>query len=217
MKKKHIIGLATLVVLAITTYIILLYENRAYDPYEVAQINSFLSQQSNIESKTNGEVLGYNPKWPLFLGFIALKRDGVYKLSSITFFDPKGYPRNTSGCFSVNNFKFLSQMNTSFGFIDSLVIKNCPKLERVLAYHNQLTFVNIENCPSLEDLYLEENLLETLDLTGCPNLKEFSIRDTPGEDILLRELIVLESQPWQEWDLDSLTTVIVKKTATKKQ
>ena len=90
-------------------------------------------------------------------------------------------------------------------------------MERVLAYHNQLTFVNIENCPSLEDLYLEENLLETLDLTGCPNLKEFSIRDTPGEDILLRELIVLESQPWQEWDLDSLTTVIVKKTATKKQ
>ena len=90
MKKKHIIGLATLVVLAITTYIILLYENRAYDPYEVAQINSFLSQQSNIESKTNGEVLGYNPKWPLFWGFIALKRDGVYKLSSITFLTQRG-------------------------------------------------------------------------------------------------------------------------------
>ena len=217
MKKKHIIGLATFGVLAITTYIILLYENRAYDPYEVAQINSFLSQQSNIDSKTNGEVLGYSPKWPLFWGSIALKRDGMYKLSSISFFDPKGYPRETSGCLSVNNFKFLQHMNISFGFIDSLVIKNCPKLKRVLAYRNQLTFVDIENCPSLEDLYLEENSLETLDLTGCPNLKEFGIRDIPRKDILLRELIVLESQPWQEWDLDSLTTVIVKKTATKKQ
>ena len=218
MKKKHIIGLATLVVLAITTYIILLYENRAYDPYEVAQINSFLSQQSNIESKTNGEELGCSPKWPLFWGkFGSIKRDGVYKFNNILLFNPKGYPRNTSGCFSVNNFKFLWQMNISYGFIDSLVIKNCPKLERVFAYRNQLTFVDIENCPSLEDLYLEENPLETLDLTGCPNLKEFRIRYTPSEDILLRELIVLESQPWQEWDLDSLTTVIVKKTATKKQ
>lgn len=216
MKKKHIIGLATLVVLAITTYIILFHENKAYDPYEVVQINSFLSQQSNIESKTNGEELGCSPKWPLFWGkFGSIKRDGVYKINNIVLFDPKGYPRNTSGCFSVNNFKFLWHMNTSFGFLDSLVIKNCPKLKRVFAYRNQLTFVDIENCPSLEDLYLEENLLETLDLTGCPNLKEFRIRYTPGEDILLRELIVLESQPWQEWDLDSLTTVIVKKTATK--
>lgn len=214
MKKKHIIGLATLGVLAITTYIILFHENRAYDPYEVAQINSFLSQQSNIESKTNGEVLGYSPKWPLFWGFITLKRDGMYKFSDIGLLDPKGYPRNTSGCFSVDNFKFLQQMNTSFGFIDSLVIKNCPKLKRVLAYRNQLTFVDIENCPSLEDLHLDENLLETLDLTGCPNLKEFRITDSDN-DLPLRELIVLESQPWQEWDLDSLTTVIVKKTATK--
>lgn len=218
MKKKHIIGLATLGVLVITTYIILLYENRAYDPYEVAQINSFLSQQSNIKSKTNGEELGYSPKWPLFWGkFGSIKRDGVYKFNNIVLFNPKGYLRNTSGCFSVNNFKFLWHMNISEGFIDSLVIKNCPKLKRVLAYHNQLTFVNIENCPSLKDLYLEENPLETLDLTGCPNLKEFRIRYSPSEDILLRELIVLESQPWQEWDLDSLTTVIVKKTATKKQ
>ena len=217
MGKKHIIGLATLVVLTITTYIILFYENRAYDPSEVAQINSFLSQQSNIESKTNGEVLGYSPKWPLFWGFITSKRDGIYKFSHISLFDPKGYARETSGCLSVNNFNFLWQMNISEGFIDSLVIKNCPKLERVLAYHNQLTFVDIENCPSLETLSLDQNPLERLDLTGCPNLKEFRIRDIPGEDILLRELIVLESQPWQEWDIDSLTTVIVKRTATKKQ
>ena len=215
MKKKHIIGLATLVVLAITTYIILLYENRAYDPYEVAQINSFLSQQSNIKSKTNGEVLGYSPKWPLFWGkFGSIKRDGVYKINNIALFDPKGYPRNTSGCFSVNNFKFLWHINTSFGFLDSLVIKNCPKLERVLAYRNQLTFVDVENCPSLETLVLYRNPLETLDLTGCPNLKEFRVTDSDN-DFPLRELIVLESQPWQEWDLDSLTTVIVKKTATK--
>ena len=215
MKKKHIIGLATLGVLAITTYIILLYENKAYDPYEVAQINSFLSQQSNIESKTNGEMLGYSPKWPLFWGkFGSIKRDGVYKFNNIVLFNPKGYPRETSGCFSVNNFKFLWPMNISYGFIDSLVIKNCPNLKRVLAYRNQLTFVDIENCPSLEDLYLDENPLETLDLTGCPNLKEFRVRYSV-DDILLRELIVLESQPWQEWDLDSLTTVIVKKTATK--
>ena len=75
MKKKHIIGLATLGVLAITTYIILLYENRAYDPYEVAQINSFLSQQSNIESKTNGEELGCSPKWPLFWGEVWLNKE----------------------------------------------------------------------------------------------------------------------------------------------
>lgn len=87
-------------------------------------------------------------------------------------------------------------------------------MKRVLAYRNQLTFVDIENCPSLEDLHLDENLLETLDLTGCPNLKEFRITDSDN-DLPLRELIVLESQPWQEWDLDSLTTVIVKKTATK--
>ena len=215
MKKKHIIGLATLGVLAITTYIILLYENKAYDPYEVAQINSFLSQQSNIESKTNGEMLGYSPKWPLFWGkFGSIKRDEVYKFNNIGLFNPKGYPRNTSGCFSVNNFKFLRQMNISYGFIDSLVIKNCPNLERVLAYRNQLTFVDVENCPSLETLVLYRNPLETLDLTGCPNLKEFRVRYSV-DDILLRELIVLESQPWQEWDLDSLTTVIVKKTATK--
>lgn len=135
----------------------------------------------------------------------------MYKFNNIALFNPKGYPRNTSGCFSVNNFKFLWQMNISYGFIDSLVIKNCPKLERVFAYRNQLTFVDIENCPSLEDLYLEENPLETLDLTGCPNLKEFRIRYTPSEDILLRELIVLESQPWQEWDLDSLRLYVMKK------
>ena len=227
-RDKIKLGLVGFIIIAvgIIVYTVLYRINKTYDPYEVAQINTFLIQKSDKEQKTNGEMMDYSAKWPLFWGFITLERDGVTFFSQMnSFFDKKGYNRQLSGTLSIYAFKYLKCINFDFNTIDSVIIKNCPKLLTISGSKNNLVFVQIENCPKLETLYLNQNQLKRLDVTGCPNLKELDVEFCPIEKLdvtdypnleklyanfsHIKELIVLETHLWQEWELDSATMVIV--------
>ncbi|WP_029902086.1 leucine-rich repeat domain-containing protein [Prevotella sp. 10(H)] len=203
--KKITIILAGILTFVLILFIILWNVNNSYDKREIEQIENFLSQQSIDISKTNGQALGYCKNWPLFWeSILTIKRDNVRKAKSIGFFDGNGYKSyRLKGSLCLNDFSYLKTINISEQVIDSFKIKNCPKLERVLCYKNNLRFIEFENCPNLEDLHMNNNPIETLDLTGCSGLKVLDIKDCP-----LKKLIVLDTQPWRTWSVDSSIVIL---------
>ncbi len=186
-------------------YIILNHYNKLYDPEEVRQLKDFFSHRPTNKFRTNGQILGNYTTLPIFWDGVKYIKDenGYKKTRKILFFN-----RNSSyvleGTLSLDKFNYLELITFGRNWIDSLIVKDCPKLEMIDGDHNNICFLQIDNCPNLKSLFLSGNPLETLDVTGCPNLEELYVKQCP-----LKELNVLEPQPWQTWELNSATVVVV--------
>ncbi len=198
----------SILLLALVLFVLIVYYfNGKYDREETAQIGRFLEQTSADGVKTNGQVLGYCKRLPLFWGGVITitHRDGARTVSTVGFFDKRGSGRTQlKGTLCLSDFKNIKALHIERNAIDTLMLINCESLEEILCFNNNLQSLSITNCPRLTHLSISDNPLETIDVTGCPGLKEFEAARCP-----LKELKVLESQPWQTWGIDTTFVHII--------
>ncbi|CAG8558426.1 10059_t:CDS:2 [Diversispora eburnea] len=91
--------------------------------------------------------------------------------------------KNLRGSLKLENFTKLRKLDCSDnrtydrGKITSLEIIDCPKLERIDCYGNNITELKIGKLDNLARLCCSNNQLREIDINVCPNLKEFDCSD----------------------------------------
>ena len=66
------------------------------------------------------------------------------------------------------------------GQLYSLSIKDCPILEKLDCWDNQVTNLNISGCTSLAELDCARNQLTTLDVSSCTSLEKLTCYSNPN-------------------------------------
>ncbi len=88
----------------------------------------------------------------------------------------------------------LTEIETHYnGRVQSLVLRNLPRLTRLDATGNPLRELRLEKTAALESLQLGEASLPRLDLTGCPQLKNLVARGCRVSELLLGSQPQLET------------------------
>lgn len=93
-------------------------------------------------------------------------------------------------------FKNLEFLNCNDNKIDSLIIKDLPKLKEIYCRTNSMTFLKLESLNSLEELISGINQLSSIEINECPNLEVLYLQENKLTSIdlskfpLLRHLIL---------------------------
>lgn len=90
------------------------------------------------------------------------------------------------------------------GFITTLTIRNCPRLEEVFCQENSISSLTVSGCPALVKLCAWRNRLTALDLTGCTGLQTLQIAANQLSTVTLRGCTSLDLLDIPENRLSSL-------------
>ena len=93
---------------------------------------------------------------------------------------------------TLNNTK-LALLSIAKNKLASLDLRNCPNLETVLCWGNELTSINVSNNVKLISLAVSENKLTSLDLRNCPDLADLYCEDNKLMKLDVSKCTKLES------------------------
>lgn len=71
----------------------------------------------------------------------------------------------------LSGYKYLNDITMGFGYIETLILSNCPSLTKIDCSTNALTVLEIRNCPNLKELHCYDNQIASLNVKGFANLE----------------------------------------------
>lgn len=89
-------------------------------------------------------------------------------------------------------FKNIKKLDCYDNSIDSLYIKDLPKLKEINCRTNNMQFLKLENLNSLEKLIAGQNKLSSIIINDCPNLKVLYLQDNQLTNLDLTKFTLLE-------------------------
>jgi len=100
-------------------------------------------------------------------------------------FVPKGENIKLVGDLEISNYPELEVITLKEMGINKLVINNCPQLEEIEVYGNEITeIIGLQNLSELTTLSVGKNKLVSLDISKNPKLDTLLIFDNPGVKII---------------------------------
>ncbi|RHZ35235.1 hypothetical protein [endosymbiont GvMRE of Glomus versiforme] len=92
---------------------------------------------------------------------------------------------NLSGELEIKDFPELKVIDLKEMNLSKLIIENCPKLEKIQVYKNEITeIVGLEHLANLKKLNVGDNKIKKLNVEGNPLLEELSAFDNENIDII---------------------------------